>query len=529
MAEPNTSEKLKIFISYSRRDSSDFADELLAGLELAGFAPFLDRHDIAPGEKWEERLGGLIEQADTVLFVVSPEAVKSERCQWEVDKALAESKRVLPVVWKPVPETDIPAELRSRQFLRFNAGTGFARPLAQLSEALRQDLEWIREHTRLAELATRWQARRCADALLLRGDDVTAAQEWAERWKSGEPEVTEKIRAFIAASKKAELTHLAKSNKAQRRIIRMQALVSLLLVLAIVSLVGWINQAYIADLWRWYTSDRPFATANVWPYVLGPQAEQGLRPGDTFRECAPMQPSADYCPDMVVVPAGIFEMGSPQTDTDAYDNEFPQHRVIIAKPFAVARFEMTFGEWDTCVAYGGCTEHPNDRGWGRGEQPLIFVSWDDAQQYVAWLSKITDKPYRLLSESEYEYAARAGTTTAYPWGQDIGKNNANCISCGSQWDGRQPAPVGSFSPNEFGLYDMVGNVWEWVQDCYHINYKEAPTDGSAWIDGDCGNRVVRGGSWYAAPDKLRSANRSGTTSVYRDNLLGFRIARTLTP
>ena len=151
-------EKLKVFISYSRRDSAEFADELLAGLEAAGFAPFLDRHDIVPGEPWEARLGGLIEESDTVVFVVSPEAVKSEQCTWEVDRTIEVSKRLLPVIFKSVPDDEVPEKLRRLQFVRFDSSLGL-RPLSQLAEALRVDLQWIREHTRLGELAKRWDQR----------------------------------------------------------------------------------------------------------------------------------------------------------------------------------------------------------------------------------------------------------------------------------------------------------------------------------------------------------------------------------
>jgi len=171
MADVSAGEKLKVFISYSRRDSAAFADELVAGLELAGFAPFLDRHDIAAGEDWEARLDGLITQSDTVVFVVSPEAVKSEQCAWEWDRTLELSKRLLPVVFKSVPDHDIPEKLRRLQFVRFDSGAGFAK-LSQLAEALRLDLDWIREHTRLGELARRWDARRRPESLLLRGDDL---------------------------------------------------------------------------------------------------------------------------------------------------------------------------------------------------------------------------------------------------------------------------------------------------------------------------------------------------------------------
>ena len=250
--------------------------------------------------------------------------------------------------------------------------------------------------------------------------------------------------------------------------------------------------------------------------------EQALKPGDTFQECS-------QCPKMMVVPAGRFTMGSPVSEPGRYSDEGPQHTVAIAKQFAVGQYELTFADWDACVAGGGCNGYtPTDQGWGRGRRPVINVSWDDASAYVAWLSKKTGKPYRLLSESEYEYAARAGTATAYPWGDAIGTNNANCNGCGSQWDGKETAPVGSFAANGFGLYDMVGNVWEWTEDCYHDSYHGAPTDGSAWTrGGDCSSRFLRGGSWINTPDGLRSAIRAGVATGSRINSLGFRVGRTL--
>ena len=142
---------------------------------------------------------------------------------------------------------------------------------------------------------------------------------------------------------------------------------------------------------------------------------------------------------------------------------------------------------------------------------------------------MTGQRYRLLTEAEWEYAARAGTTTAYFWGDDIGNGNAVCDGCGSQWDLTQPAPVGSFASNQYGLYDMAGNVFQWVQDCFHVNYDEAPIDGSAWTSGGCSNRVVRGGSWVSLPQNLRSANRTGLPANFRNIFLGFRVGRTLTP
>jgi formylglycine-generating enzyme required for sulfatase activity len=339
------------------------------------------------------------------------------------------------------------------------------------------------------------------------------------------------MRAFIAGSKEAEAANFAKSNASQRRIIRMQAIVSLLLVGIIAGLVGWINQSYVKEQVNWYMTMRPYLVANVWPYVLTPEAERALKPLASFRECA------KDCPEMVVIPAGDFMMGSPATEKDRRNNENDgngrQHKVTIAKAFAVSKYEVTFSDWDACVSVGGCPleGRATDADWGRGTRPVIYVNWDDAKTYAAWLSKITGNAYRLLTEAEYEYAARAGTTTAYSWGDDIkkdGKAMANCNGCGSQWDNKQTAPMGSFAANAFGLYDMAGNVWEWVKDCYHDNYNGSPADGSAWTTGDCKYRVVRGSSWNLA-QVVRSANRGWLTASGRYYSLGFRVGRTLTP
>ncbi len=204
------------------------------------------------------------------------------------------------------------------------------------------------------------------------------------------------------------------------------------------------------------------APMNVGP--LSPERERVLKPKDSFTEC-------DKCPEVIVLPAGKFAMGSAATEMGRDIDEAPQHQVVIAKPFAVARFDLTFDEWDACVADGGCNSYkPQDQGWGRGRRPVVNVSWDDSTAYAAWLSRKTGKTYRLLTEAEWEYAARAATTTAYYWGNEIGKGNANCDGCGSKWDNDQTAPVGSFAANAFGLYDMAGNLWQWVQDCYHDSY-----------------------------------------------------------
>ena len=241
--------------------------------------------------------------------------------------------------------------------------------------------------------------------------------------------------------------------------------------------------------------------------------------GETFKDCSD-------CPEMVLVPKGEFMMGSPQGEAERYDNESPQHKVTISKPFAVGKYDVTFDEWEACVSGGGCTSNrnPSDQGWGKGKRPVINVTWAAAREYVQWLSRKTGKDYRLLTEAEWEYAARARTQTRYYWGNDVGRGKANCNGCGSQWDGKQTAEVGQFQPNDFGLYDMAGNVWQWTEDCWNENYNNAHGDGSALTTGDCSRRVIRGGSWNDSPWFLRAAARNRRSGWYF--YVGFRVART---
>ena len=262
---------------------------------------------------------------------------------------------------------------------------------------------------------------------------------------------------------------------------------------------------------------RPAASADPRP---------ARRVGERFRDCAD-------CPELVVVPAGSFTMGSPSSEEGRNDDEGPQRRVTIPSPLAVGVYEVTFAEWDACVSGGGCGRYrPNDAGWGRGSRPVINVSWGDAQAYVDWLSRRTGASYRLLSESEWEYVARGGSRTAYWWGHSVGRSLANCDGCGSRWDTEQTSPVGSFEANGFGLHDVSGNVYEWVRDCWHGDYVGAPTDGSARIRNSgggafCTARVVRGGSWDIDPRHLRSATRGRLVPNFRVVNGGFRVLRTL--
>lgn len=229
-------------------------------------------------------------------------------------------------------------------------------------------------------------------------------------------------------------------------------------------------------------------------------------------------------PEMVVIPAGSFQMGCV-SGLECLSDEKPVHTVTIPQPFTVSKYEITFEDYDRFTY----PSKVDDEGWGRGWHPIINVSWNDAKEYVAWLSSQTGQQYRLLTEAEWEYAARAGSETKYSWGNEIGRNRANCDGCGSRWDNEMTAPAGSFGSNAFGLHDMHGNVWEWVEDCWNDSYTGAPPDGSAWPRGDCGRRVLRGGSWFSLPRSLRSANRSRDSTGIRSSLYGFRVARTLSP
>ena len=244
------------------------------------------------------------------------------------------------------------------------------------------------------------------------------------------------------------------------------------------------------------------------------QAPASLQPGEVFRDCA-------ECAEMVVIPAGEFDMGS--SDSGA---ESPQHRVALAKPFAIGRREVTFAEWDLCVTAGSCKYAPSDHGWGRGDRPVVDVSWDDAVQFVAWLSQKTSQAYRLPSEAEWEYAARGGANSSYWWGRDIGSQRANCQECGAVAT-HQTVPTGSFRPNAFGLYDTAGNAAEWVQDCWNVSYRGAPHDGSAWSSGDCTLHVLRGGSFASKANAVRSASRFRYDEDVRYYTNGFRVARDL--
>lgn len=230
-------------------------------------------------------------------------------------------------------------------------------------------------------------------------------------------------------------------------------------------------------------------------------------------------------PEMVDIPAGKFRRGDLHADGDT--DELPVHLVQIAKPFAIGRYPVTFEEYDLFCERTG-RHRPSDEGWGRGRRPVVNVSWYEATAYAEWLSQQTGKLYRLPTNAEFEYAARGGREARFPWGDELGRDNANCSGCGSLWDGRRSAPVGRFSPNGFGLHDMGGNVWQWTQDCWDVDYKSAPVDGRAFSVGAyCDKKVQRGGSWSTPVREVRSANRWRDFTVRQSDDAGFRVVRQL--
>ncbi len=221
--------------------------------------------------------------------------------------------------------------------------------------------------------------------------------------------------------------------------------------------------------------------------------------------------------EMVEIPEGQFQMGD--LSGEGQHDESPVHEVTVSS-FWLSKHEITFAQYDL---FSANKDKPDDSGWGRGNRPVTNVTWDNAQEYAKWLSEKTGAKFRLPSEAEWEYAARAGSKTKYSWGNTISCGNAdyNYGEC-SAWG---TSPVGLFKPNGFGLYDMSGNAWEWVNDCYHNNYDKAPLDGSAWVTGSCYSHVLRGGSWNNLPDRLTVSYRAQNSSNYHYSNTGFRLVR----
>jgi len=371
-----------------------------------------------------------------------------------------------------------------------------------LTEWLKLDAENLKLLEAIERAASDW-VQHGADTAWLdhRGERLRAAEQLATRADFRKRLGNDGL-AYIAACRARE----AAENKGRTRV---RMLVGALAAALILGVVSWKYQRTVQNEFYRVTT----VTA------LGAERERSLKPHETFQECSD-------CPKMIVVPAGAFKMGSP--DSDHVKGESPQHDVTIAQQLAVGIYEVTFREWDACATHGDCNPNIRAGGWGRLNQPAINVSWNDAQTYVAWLSRITGKTYRLLTEAQWEYAARATKPTYYSFGNDDGMLEQYAwYSANSQ---AQTHEVGQKKPNLFGLYDMHGNVSEWVEDCHRDGYQGAPIDGSAWRSEDnCIRRVVRGGSWLYGAKPLRSASRDWAPPDTGKDDIGFRVARVLAP
>jgi formylglycine-generating enzyme required for sulfatase activity len=384
------------------------------------------------------------------------------------------------------------------------------------------------------------------DDALLMGFALRQAQEWMEKRGNDLPETlrqfinrsgkidserrkagikTEEELACLLAEKEARVQReradaeaLARreaersATRDRMRVQSLRAVVGVLLI-GIGAWLAWSNRAALKAL-------AVMGADKVW-YKLAAEAEHALQPLQSFKECFD-------CPEMVVVRDGKFTMGSPDSEMGRSEDEGPQHEVTIARSFAVSRTEVTFAQWDACFAAAACTK-ASDSTWGRDNRPVINVSWDDAKQYVAWLSRVTGRDYRLLTEAEWEYAARAGSSARFTFGGAEEQLDQYAWYYNYKNDGKTQ-PVAKKKGNAFGLHDMHGNVMEWCEDAWHDNYNGAPTDGSAWLQGGHDSRrVIRGGSWSNTSQAQRSASRVGDQPGARYDVLGFRLARTLNP
>ena len=490
---------VKVFISY-RRDDDRYSGGKISAFrqrlsETFGFVTgrelevFQDRTSIGWGQHWPETLDQALGEATFLIPILTPRFFMSAHCRGELSKFLEHERRlgrcdlVLPVYWMTCPVLEAPEQrqadelasaLHERQHrdwrdLRFHDFTD--RPVIEALEAMAMDIDCAFYRKRTAHAPGPAPAGATENAAPQAGEAVGQAAK-PEPTHPSSPKLPEEQEEISPPAPEA-VTKTVETEPPPASPIR--------------------DVSSLPDL-------------------------------SVFRD-------RSGTPELVILPAGSFLMGTsgkpysggflglfPSGEGGA--DERPQHRVTIGYRFAVGRYPVSFEEYDRFADSTGA-ERPGDEGWGRGRRPVINVSWHDAQAYVRWLSEITSQTYRLLSEAEWEYAARAGTTTKYWWGDEISSDKANYGGGHGK-----TTPVGSYAANPWKLFDVHGNVWEWVEDCWNDSYRGAPLDGSAWTTGDCSRRVLRGGSWLSTPGILRAAARDWFYPSDRYGNLGFRIART---
>ncbi len=474
------------FLSYAHRDDEHHGGaitQLRAALSGAtavaigdDFEIFQDRKDIAWGNHWPSKLEHGLAGSRFLIAILSPSFFNSEYCRkeltdfLEVEKAAGRNDLILPIYYVPTPLLENPTQQDSD-------------PLAQaISQRQYRDWRELRYFP-----FDHFKIRRALNSL---------AQELVQ-----------------AMERSDEIAGTMPTDRAFEMPFDDQNVGPGLLE------GGDTPEDLVDDFRQGGLMETP-------TLFLAKDASGLPEPGTVFRDI-----DKSWCPAMVVIPSGSFIMGSPREEEGHQDNEEPEHRVRIAKPFALGIYPVTFGEFDHfCVETG--RRKPNDHGWGRVRRPVINVNAEEAEAYLTWLSETTGQHYGLPSEAMWEYACRAQTTTPFWTGANITTDQAN-------YDGNHPygdaekgqyreqtTDVGSFPDNSFGLFDMHGNVWEWCADHWHDTYDGAPGDGSAWLDvSDASRRVLRGGSWYVSALSLRSACRYGSAPVERSDGIGFRCAR----
>jgi formylglycine-generating enzyme required for sulfatase activity len=470
-----------IFISAGPGDGKEA--ERLYYLLGSNYKVFYAPKEIALGDSLKESITDALEHSRAMLLLVSRESARSEWMNAEIQAARNRyehdpSFKIIPV---RLDASAVATDKFLERFLTLTAQDGDVQDVAaQIRNSFDASSGGDSERNRNARIEAELdEALKERVRLRERADAEERARREAERLEARERKRTRRLSAVVGA---------------------------LVLLLGLVG-VGWSQQNFLRERYYWLSTMGPSVL------TAEQEREKAAKTGSDFKECA------TGCPTMVVVPAGAFLMGS----LDRSKDEGLSHEVRIAKPFAIGKTEVTFDEWDACVAANACPKAWDDT-WGRDDRPVINVSWDDAKQYASWLSRVTGKGYRLLSEAEWEYAAGAGSGSSFNDEAQLDKYawysaNSDCMT----------HPVGAKLPTVFDLYDMYGNVWEWVEDTWHSSYEGAPADGSAWIGGDTRWRVIRGGAWNSEPGQLRPANRSRNTVGTRDNNTGFRLARTLNP
>jgi formylglycine-generating enzyme required for sulfatase activity len=555
------------FISYSHTDKA-VADAACAALEGAGIRCWIAPRDVPPGSQWAAAIIRGIDHCRVMVLIFSSQSNISNQIHREVERAVSKGIPIIPLRIENInPTSSMEYFLGSIHWL--DALTPpLEKHLQRLAETVKSSLDFNQSGL---------------DAPTRSGNTQQAAIG---------PNAISAIQTPPEGVQHDGSSHQARAQLHQRPARRWVVLAALCVLIAACGGAASFYLKYrqgatvtqAADILTPPVEERAAAVPVDQQTIVSPAAssdpcragavtaslasrcatplsaaeERALKPKDSFKEC-------DKCPEMVVVPAGSFTMGSPPYEVGRYDREGPLHEVTFKKSFAAAKFTVTA---DQFAAFGAETGHDSVPGcytleggrivigpglsWRNpgfapsGSQPAVCVAWNDAKAYVAWLSGKTGKAYRLLTEAEWEYAARAGTRTRYFFGdleKDLcGYGNGADLTAKNNLVGIEtwavapcsdsyvfPAPVGTFSPNGYGLYDMLGNAAQWTEDCNHDSYLGAPSDGSAWATGDCSRRVVRGNAWASVPRDLRSAARFGVPSNDRGNGISFRVGRTLAP